>query len=230
MPPLPSRALAAPRRRERVKCPKRFGAHLRYPLSAVWSMCLNRKSNSSKNRCPPRAQAFTDGRTAAIHAALDMVSGGANSLTGGVLGWIVDWVMGQVLTAAGVSPEAKALTVACRVEYLKRSNDKQKAWNLTNKCSKCHCIGHNKRVRRRARGAPVPEVTWHLLFCGLLGRYIYSRPLLSLLGVARRPTRGAAATQNHPDSMDTFLSSKRLIGYVEDGGRMVVSHLDKDDA
>jgi hypothetical protein len=45
--------------------------------------------------------------------------------------------------------KAKALSIALRCEYMLRAGKvnfttMKKAFNLTNKCSKCKCIGHNK--------------------------------------------------------------------------------------
>ncbi len=46
--------------------------------------------------------------------------------------------------------EAQALSIALRCEYLLRAgkisfSNARTAFNLTNKCSMCKCIGHNKR-------------------------------------------------------------------------------------
>ena len=57
--------------------------------------------------------------------------------------------MNKVLEAV-MDLESKALAIVLHVEYLVRAGrvsmqNAWKAYNLTNKCSKCRCIGHNKQ-------------------------------------------------------------------------------------
>jgi hypothetical protein len=70
-------------------------------------------------------------------------------MDGGLVGSVVAWAIGKVLDAV-VDLEAKALSIALRCEYVYRQGkvnyeNAKKAWNLTNKCSRCKCIGHNKQ-------------------------------------------------------------------------------------
>ena len=86
------------------------------------------------------------------------------------LKWIAEWVLAK----AGWDPSKRALAIALRVEYMLRSSSAIKArarsthagaadapacsraaalaqaWRLTNKCSQCHCIGHNKQNHTHA--------------------------------------------------------------------------------
>jgi hypothetical protein len=64
----------------------------------------------------------------------------------GLIGYVVSWAVKKVMGMLGMDPSTKALSVALRVDYLRRSKDPMKAWNLINRCSICKCIGHNKRV------------------------------------------------------------------------------------
>jgi hypothetical protein len=82
----------------------------------------------------------------AIEAAINAF---LNYLDGGLVGAVVKWAIGKVFDAC-VDLEAKALSIALRCEYVYRAgkvsfDSARKAWNLTNKCSKCRCIGHNKQ-------------------------------------------------------------------------------------
>ena len=66
----------------------------------------------------------------------------------GLVGEVVAWVVGYVIDAC-VNLEAKALAIVLRCEYIARAGkvnftNARKAYNLTNKCSLCKCIGHNK--------------------------------------------------------------------------------------
>ena len=70
-------------------------------------------------------------------------------LDGGFVGEFLGWVVNKVLEAV-MDLESKALAIVLRVEYLVRAvrvsmQNAWKAYNLTNKCSKCRCIGHNKQ-------------------------------------------------------------------------------------
>uniref|UniRef100_A0A7S0M1E5 Uncharacterized protein n=1 Tax=Cryptomonas curvata TaxID=233186 RepID=A0A7S0M1E5_9CRYP len=70
-------------------------------------------------------------------------------LDGGIIGWLASWAIGKVIDAV-LDLEAKALSIALRCEYMYRFRkstyeNARRAWNLTNKCSKCRCIGHNKQ-------------------------------------------------------------------------------------
>ncbi len=78
----------------------------------------------------------------AISSFLNYLDGG---LVGDVIAWAIEWVIKQA-----VDLEAKALSITLRCEYLQRAGklsmeSAKRAWNLTNKCSKCKCIGHNKQ-------------------------------------------------------------------------------------
>jgi len=66
----------------------------------------------------------------------------------GVIGDLVEWAINIVVKAV-CDMKAKALSIALRCEYMLRAGKvnfttMKKAFNLTNKCSKCKCIGHNK--------------------------------------------------------------------------------------
>jgi hypothetical protein len=67
----------------------------------------------------------------------------------GIVGLVVGWAVSRVMRMMGFDPSTKALTVALRIDYLRRSRDPRRAWNLVNKCSLCKCIGHNRRVSWR---------------------------------------------------------------------------------
>jgi hypothetical protein len=92
-------------------------------------------------------QASIKGGKAALEAAITSALAGLDfGLTGKVVAWGVSYVLNQVANV-----EAKALSIALRCEYLLRANKLSTkaawaAWSLTNKCSLCKCIGHNKRV------------------------------------------------------------------------------------
>lgn len=93
-------------------------------------------------------QASIKGSSAAVEAAITSALAGLDfGLTGKVVKWGVQFVLNQL-----VDVEAKALSIALRCEYLVRANNQSgskaawAAWSLTNKCSLCKCIGHNKRV------------------------------------------------------------------------------------
>jgi hypothetical protein len=83
---------------------------------------------------------------ASIKATITTCLGGLDL---GIIGWIVSWAAGKVIDAV-LNLEAKALSIALRGEYMYRLkkmslDNAKKAWNLTNKCSMCRCIGHNKQ-------------------------------------------------------------------------------------
>lgn len=88
--------------------------------------------------------------TASGRAALSaLISSFLAGLDGGLVGSVVSWAIGKVIDSC-VDLEAKALSIALRCEYLYRQGkanyaNAKKAWNLTNKCSRCKCIGHNKQ-------------------------------------------------------------------------------------
>ena len=91
-------------------------------------------------------QAGTAAAKAGIHTAITAFLAG---LDAGLVGSVVTWAIGKVLDSV-MDLEAKALSVALRCEYINRAGkvsvaSAKKAWNLTNKCSKCKCIGHNKQ-------------------------------------------------------------------------------------
>ena len=94
-------------------------------------------------------QALTVG-TAGIRAAISsVISAFLAGLDGGLVGSVLSWAIDKVISAYA-DLEAKALSIALRCEYLKRAGkvsvaSARKAWNLTNKCSRCNCIGHNKQ-------------------------------------------------------------------------------------
>ena len=78
-----------------------------------------------------------------------LITGFLAGLDGGFVGEFLGWVVNKVLEAVMVL-ESKALAIVLRVEYLVRAGrvsmqNAWKAYNLTNKCSKCRCIGHNKQ-------------------------------------------------------------------------------------
>jgi hypothetical protein len=88
--------------------------------------------------------------TAAARAAISgLISSFLAGLDGGLVGAVVSWAIGKVIDSF-VDLEAKALSIALRCEYVNRQGkvnyeNAKKAWNLTNKCSRCKCIGHNKQ-------------------------------------------------------------------------------------
>jgi hypothetical protein len=78
-----------------------------------------------------------------------LITGFLAGLDGGFVGEVLGWVVNKVLEAV-MDLESKALAIVLRVEYLVRAGrvsmqNAWKAYNLTNKCSKCRCIGHNKQ-------------------------------------------------------------------------------------
>ena len=78
-----------------------------------------------------------------------LITGFLAGLDGGFVGEVLGWVVNKVLEAV-MDLESKALAIVLRVEYLVRAvrvsmQNAWKAYNLTNKCSKCRCIGHNKQ-------------------------------------------------------------------------------------
>jgi hypothetical protein len=86
-------------------------------------------------------------------ASLDAIKALVTSFLGGLdmglVGEVVAWVVGKVIDAV-CDLEAKALAIVLRCEYIMRANkvsfdNARKAYNLTNKCSLCKCIGHNKQ-------------------------------------------------------------------------------------
>ena len=82
----------------------------------------------------------------ALGAAITTFLGG---LDGGFIGQVITWAIERVLSFL-VNLKEQALAIALRCEYLKRAGRvsvaaASKAWNLTNKCSVCRCIGHNKQ-------------------------------------------------------------------------------------
>ena len=59
-------------------------------------------------------------------------------------------VLLEDVPGVGKTTLAKALAIVLRLEYIVRAgkvsfDNARKAYNLTNKCSKCKCIGHNKQ-------------------------------------------------------------------------------------
>jgi hypothetical protein len=93
--------------------------------------------------------ALKQGISAAKSAIITMINTFLAGLDGGLISSVVAWAIGKVIDAV-VNLEAKALSIALRCEYVYRQGkvnfeSAKKAWNLTNKCSKCKCIGHNKQ-------------------------------------------------------------------------------------
>ncbi len=91
-------------------------------------------------------QAVTAGARAAIHATISAFFQGLDC---GFVAGLLSWAMGKVIDAV-LDLEAKALSIALRCEYLYRARKvsvtaARNAWTLTNKCSRCKCIGHNKQ-------------------------------------------------------------------------------------
>ncbi len=91
-------------------------------------------------------QAGTESAKLAIKGVLMSCLGG---MDGGIIGWLAGWAIGKVIDAV-MDLEGKALSIALRCEYMYRAGKASKkvaerAWNLTNKCSSCGCIGHNKQ-------------------------------------------------------------------------------------
>eukprot|EP00798_Chlamydomonas_sp_ICE-L_P005063 gene5063-34858_t len=79
--------------------------------------------------------ALGEGKDAAIAAVL---------LCAGIPGGdFVGWVIGKVLDRMGVDMSKVALTIAIICEYAKRTDSFKKGIKLQNKCSVCHCKGHN---------------------------------------------------------------------------------------
>ena len=67
----------------------------------------------------------------------------------GLVGEVLSWCIEKVISAV-CDFEAMALSIALRCEYIKRCGrismqSAYKAYKLTNKCSQCKCIGHNKQ-------------------------------------------------------------------------------------
>lgn len=66
----------------------------------------------------------------------------------GALGWLAGKVVHWAIRQIGGSDKKVALAIALRGEYCVRHGSStaavEKAWKLTNLCSVCHCIGHNK--------------------------------------------------------------------------------------
>ena len=70
-------------------------------------------------------------------------------MDGGLIGDLIGWAVTKVIEAV-MDLESKALAIVLRLEYIVRAgkvsfDNARKAYNLTNKCSKCKCIGHNKQ-------------------------------------------------------------------------------------
>ena len=78
-------------------------------------------------------------------AVMNFLGGLDLGLIGDVVSWCIDFVLSQT-----VNIKAMALSIALRCEYVQRAGkinlaNARKAFNLTNKCSICKCIGHNKQ-------------------------------------------------------------------------------------
>lgn len=56
----------------------------------------------------------------------------------------VAWVVGKMLDLFKFDVGRTALAIAIALEYAKRSHSFMKGLKLQNKCSVCHCKGHNK--------------------------------------------------------------------------------------
>jgi uncharacterized membrane protein (Fun14 family) len=89
----------------------------------------------------------------AVKGSVDVLSKFISSclmgMDGGLIGDLIGWAVTKVIEAV-MDLESKALAIVLRVEYLVRAGrvsmqNAWKAYNLTNKCSKCRCIGHNKQ-------------------------------------------------------------------------------------
>ncbi len=160
--------------------------------------------------------------TGATKATLSVVIGSmTGGLDGDIIATLLSWVANRVMKMAGWDPKTQALTIALRIDYLKRTKSGMKAWNLTNKCSLCKCIGHNKRVRVFAFYIYAFRHPYHL---GTAWRFWEPTLVFAenkwnsclncngtfCVSTGITETRAWMLWQNHPTAMDEFLKSKDL--------------------
>jgi hypothetical protein len=62
----------------------------------------------------------------------EIVSSALGYLDGKLAGYVASWAVKQVMAMIGLDPETKALAVALRIDYMQRSKNPRKAWNLIN--------------------------------------------------------------------------------------------------
>lgn len=84
-----------------------------------------------------------------VQALKTFISSCLMGMDGGLIGELIGWAVGKVIQAV-MDLETKALAIVLRLEYVKRAgktsyDNAMKAYNLSNKCSRCKCIGHNKQ-------------------------------------------------------------------------------------
>lgn len=131
--------------------------------AVAWLLCHVRKHALTPFLCeqmpPPNVSVISRGYKEALRAlqavtktGLEAIKGFVTAflagLDGGLVGEVIAWVVGKVIDSF-VDLEAKALAIVLRCEYIMRAgrvnfSNARKAYNLTNKCSICKCIGHNK--------------------------------------------------------------------------------------